>query len=161
MKPRASKGIEIEPSEWKRAREAVLNVLIVAALGIAVGGIALARRPVPVPTEATRKIARQTYGGLIAIVLLGYVYRRMFGSASRLQEEGRFERFRRARINSALIATLAVPLGFAHGYYVRPTLDGVAPFWVAALALGALAVPKNADRAEASLSDSKNGGTST
>jgi len=163
MKPRVSKAVEIAPEEWKRTRGAVLNVLILTSVGIALSGIVLARRPVPAPTEATREIARQTFGGLIGVVLLSYVYRRMFGSASRLQEKGRLERFRRARIASALIAGAAVPLGFAHGYYVRPTLDGVAPFWVAALALGVLAVPKNADLAEADGSSShfRNGGSST
>ncbi|GAC1306850.1 MAG: hypothetical protein NVSMB14_12700 [Isosphaeraceae bacterium] len=160
-KIRPIKPIEITADDWKRTRGAVLNVLILASFGIAACGIALGRRPIPAPSAATRQMGQQTYAGLIGIVLLGYAYRRMYGSASRLREIGGLARFRSARIASAWIATLAVPLGFAHGFYVRPTLDGVAPFWVATLALGALAVPKNADLAETSLSDSRSGGPST
>jgi hypothetical protein len=38
-----------------------------------------------------------------------------------------------------------VPIGFAYAYAVRPTLDAVAPFWVAGLALGFLALPRAAE----------------
>ena len=46
---------------------------------------------------------------------------------------------RRSRRSSA---ALAVPLGLAYGWFVRPRLDAVGPFWVAALALGFLALPR-------------------
>jgi hypothetical protein len=41
-----------------------------------------------------------------------------------------------------LIAALAVPLGFVYGYAIDPTLPAVAPFWVAALTLGFLSLPR-------------------
>ena len=112
-KIRPIKPDEITADDWKRTRGAVLNVLIAASFGIAACGVALGRRPIPAPSAATRQMAQQTYAGLIGIALLGYAYRRMFGSASRLREIGGLARFRSARIASAWIATLAVPLGFA------------------------------------------------
>jgi hypothetical protein len=35
-------------------------------------------------------------------------------------------------------------LGLAYGWFVRPQLDAVGPFWAAALGLGFLALPRAA-----------------
>jgi hypothetical protein len=45
-------------------------------------------------------------------------------------------------VAAAAVGALAVPLGLVYGWTVRPRLDAVAPFWVAALALGFLALPR-------------------
>jgi hypothetical protein len=43
---------------------------------------------------------------------------------------------------AASLAALAVPLGLLSGWIDRPRLDVVGPFWVVALALGFLALPR-------------------
>lgn len=145
-------AVEIAGEDWRRTRDAVLNAIVGVAVVIALSGIVLARKPVPIPSRETREFARETYAALVGIVLLGYAYRRTYGSATTLREPGGLARFRKARLVAIGFATAAAGLGFAHGFYVRPTLNGVAPFWIAALALAALALPKNADLLDASLS---------
>ena len=40
---------------------------------------------------------------------------------------------------------MAIPLGLIYGWFVRPTLDAVAPFWIAGLAIGFLSLPRAAE----------------
>ncbi len=68
---------------------------------------------------------------------------RRFGAGrSRLRDPGRrASRFYQAHLTSAVVGSLAIVLGLCYGWWVRPRLDAVSPFWVAALALGILALP--------------------
>ncbi|MEO6809405.1 MAG: hypothetical protein ABI353_09885 [Isosphaeraceae bacterium] len=126
-----------------RTRSAVLNILIVVGLGIAVSGWVLRPR---VPGAAHWSVVtarRVALSGLLALVVASYAIRRIGSSREALRDpETRLARFHRAHLLGASIAALAVPLGFAYGYTVDPSLPAVAPFWVAALTLGFLSIPR-------------------
>jgi len=51
-------------------------------------------------------------------------------------------RFTRSRVTASAVAALAIPLGFAYGWFADPRLEALAPFWVAALGMGFLAIPR-------------------
>jgi hypothetical protein len=128
----------------ERTRSAVLNVLVVAGVGIAVSGWALGRHEpdaaLPWGLLTTR---RTSHIALIALVALAYLVLRVLAGRERLSDpRTRASRFFRGRVASATIAALAVPLGFAHGWLVDPRLDALAPFWIATLGLGFLALPR-------------------
>ncbi len=77
------------------------------------------------------------------LVVIGYLVRRIGTRRSALRAPAsRASRFYRAHVAAALMGSLAVPLGLLHGWAVRPQLEAVAPYWVAALALGFLALPR-------------------
>ena len=48
-----------------------------------------------------------------------------------------------SHVGPALIAAVAIPLGFAYGWLVAPWLDAVIPFWAVPLRLGFLSLPRN------------------
>ncbi len=126
-----------------RTRSAVLNVMVVAAAGIAVSGLVLRRRDrgaLAWPLDDTRRLA---YSLLLVIVTASIALRRGLGRRSALNDPSRrCTRFFRAHVLAVTVGALAVPLGLAHGIAAEPSLQAVAPFWVAALALGALAFPR-------------------
>ena len=127
----------------ERTRSAVLNVLIAVGLGIAVSGVVLRYRDHSALFRAPDSLRRGMLGGLLALVVASYLGRRILGRRSALRDPaGRASRFFRAHVIAASVGALAIPLGLAYGWMVRPRLDGVAPFWVAALALGFLALPR-------------------
>jgi hypothetical protein len=136
----------LEPSALaclERTRAAVTNVLLVAALGIAAGGLLLRWRAgqalprVPVVVRQAEELA------LFGLIAASIFVRRWVGSRSRLRDPSRrAARFSRAHLVSAVIGALAVPLGLVYGWTVRPRLDAVGPFWVAAITMGALAWPR-------------------
>ncbi|WP_435018333.1 hypothetical protein TA3x_000298 [Tundrisphaera sp. TA3] len=117
------------PSEIDRTRSAVLNILVAASAGIAASGWLLRDREI---TEAPPGGTLQAHR-LAMLLLLGLV---AIAYATLRAGPGKF------RVIAAAVAALAVPLGLAHGWYVDPALPTIAPFWVAALGLGALAYPR-------------------
>ena len=127
------------PLLLERTRSAVANVLVVAGCGIAFGGVLLRWRggwASPQPSEPVR------IGGiaiLVGLALASHLARRF----SARTPAG----FYRGHLAAAILAALAVPLGIGYGWYVRPTLDVVAPFWIVALTLGALAIPRTRELA--------------
>jgi hypothetical protein len=127
----------------RRTRSAVLNVLVVVGGGIALSGLILRdrRRGATLwPPDPTRRAA---YVALLGLVVASVVLRRVLGRRSGLRDQAtRAGRFFRAHLAGALAGALAVPLGLAYAYAVRPDLEAVAPFWVAALALGFLSLPR-------------------
>lgn len=129
-----------------RTRSAVLNVLVAVGAGIAASGLYLGRLDRGAllwPEQAAERVA---HAALFTVIAAGFVALRVFGSRSALRDPGRrATRFYRAHVAGAAIGALAVPLGLAYGWAIRPRLDGVAPFWVAALALGLLAWPRAAE----------------
>jgi hypothetical protein len=127
----------------ERTRSAVLNVMVVAGLGIAVSGVVVGRRVVLAPPLPRREAEAVGTGALVALIFAGFLVRRVLGARARLRDPAtRPGRFYRAHVLGAAIGALAVPLGFAYGYLIRPTLGAVAPYWVAALALGAINFPR-------------------
>lgn len=127
----------------ERTRSAVLNVLVVAGMAIAVGGLLLRWRDQwgvdriydPVGVWLTRALV----GLMVASVL---IRRFVCGRDSLRDPARRLARFYRGHVVSALLGASAVLLGVAEGWFVRPRLEAVAPFWVAGLALGALSFPR-------------------
>ena len=130
-------------ASFERTRSAVLNVLVAIACGIAVSGLLIRWRD---PRAAFRAPEQMRQGLLVALFVLtvtSYVLRRSLGSRDRLRDPGRRSaRFFQAHVLSAALGALAIPLGLAYGWLFQPWLGAVAPFWVAALALGFLALPR-------------------
>lgn len=122
------------PSGIDRARSAVLNVLVAAAAGIAASGWLLRSREIAeAPPGGTVPAHRLAMTLLVGLVAIGYATIRI---GSGRADEGRF------RVAAAIVGAMAIPLGLAHGWFVDPALRSIAPFWVAALGIGALAFPR-------------------
>jgi hypothetical protein len=134
-------------SLWlERTRSAVLNMLVASGVGIAASSLLLRWRDGRALATATDSQRRGLMAALFVVTVMSYVSRRVLVSRSRYGDPAdRANRLYRAHMAVALIASLAVPLGLAYGWFVRPRLDAVAPFWVAALALGFLALPRARD----------------
>jgi hypothetical protein len=127
-----------------RTRSAVLNVLVVVGAGIAASGWVLGHHdpeaPLPWGILATRRASFLALGVIIAV---SYFILRVVTGRELLRDPClRGTRFYRGRVATATIAGLAIPLGFAHGWLLDPNLEALAPFWVAALGLGFLALPR-------------------
>ncbi|HEV3120885.1 MAG TPA: hypothetical protein VGY53_03230 [Isosphaeraceae bacterium] len=127
-----------------RTRSAVVNVLMVVGLGIAVAGIYLGRRDRGALLWSEREMGRGAHALLFVIIVASFAVRRVVASRAALRDPaGRAPRFFRAHVASAILGALAMPLGALYGWAIRPRLDAVLPFWVAALALGVLALPRS------------------
>jgi hypothetical protein len=130
----------------ERTRTAVLNVLVAAGTAIAISGWVLRWRDRWMVERAPAAVGQALLSGLAAVAVLSYATRRALAGRGALRDpEARTARFWRGHVLSAGVAALAVPLGLAYGWFVRPRLDAVGPFWLAALALGALAFPRAAE----------------
>jgi len=128
----------------ERTRSAVLNVLVAVGSGIAASGLILGRHEAggPLPWDAART-QRAAFAALIGLIAFAYMILRVGSGRDALRDPiERASRFTRSRVAAALIAALAVPLGFAYGWFADPRLEALAPFWVAALGLGFLALPR-------------------
>ncbi len=127
-----------------RTRSAVLNVLVATGAGIAVSGWILGRHePTGAPPWGPERAGRAILAALLVLVVVAYGALRNGSGRAALRDPGRrASRFFRARVAAATVAGLAVPLGFARGWLVDPRLEALAPFWVAALGLGFLALPR-------------------
>jgi hypothetical protein len=127
----------------ERTRSAVLNVLVAVGVGIAASGLILRWRDSFALFRATDSIRQAMLAGLFVLVVVSYLCRRVLGRRSLLRiPEHRAARFYRSHLISAAVGALAIPLGLAYGWTVQPRVESVAPFWVAALALGVLAIPR-------------------
>ncbi len=127
-----------------RTRSAVLNVLVAIGAGIAASGWALGQHePDAVLPWSPVTTGRASMVALVGLVALSYATLRISSGREALKDPGRrASRFFRGRVAAAIVGGLAVPLGFAHGWFVDPRLEALAPFWVAALGLGFLALPR-------------------
>ncbi|SIO61915.1 hypothetical protein SAMN05444166_6894 [Singulisphaera sp. GP187] len=126
-----------------RTRSSVINVLMGIAAGIAVSGLLLRWRDRGAIWRATDELRQGLLAGLFLILFSSYAVRRVGASRARLHDpERRASRFYQAHLTSAVIGSLAILLGVCYGWWIRPRLDAVSPFWVAALALGFLALPR-------------------
>jgi hypothetical protein len=133
----------------QRTRSAVLNVLVAVGIGIAASGFFLAGRErgaLDPTSDLARLLVRADRLDLLALIVVGYVARRIGTRRSALSDPAqRASRFSRAHVVAAMLGALAVPLGLLHGWAIRPQLEAVAPYWVAALALGSLSLPRAAE----------------
>ena len=123
-----------------RTRSAVLNVLIVAGMGIAASGWLLRWRDRWALSRLPNSVGQGMLAGLLVLAVSSYVVRRAVSGRSALRDKA--SRFYLGHVVAAVLASLAVPLGLAYGWFVRPRLDVVGPFWVVALTLGFLALPR-------------------
>ena len=140
-------GDERDPSTVAclgRTRSAVLNVLVVVGAGIAASGWVLGRHdPDPAPPWGFPATRRASMIALMALIAASYLVLRVGSGREALGDPSRrASRFFRARVAASSVAALAVPLGFAHGWFLDPRLEAIAPCWVAALGLGFLCLPK-------------------
>lgn len=132
-----------------RTRAAVLNIIIVAGLLLVVSGFVVREFDFGVPPVAPERAQRVAYGTLFGLVIASYATRRGIAGRSSLRDpRTRGARFYLGHVAGALIGALAVPLGFVYGVLVRPDLREIAPFWVAGMALGYLALPRGYDLAD-------------
>jgi hypothetical protein len=133
----------VESACLARTRSAVLNVLVATGLGIAISGGLLRWRDRWALFRGPEAVRRGLLATLLGLAVCSYVARRVLCGREALRDPTtRAERFFRGHVIAAAIAALAVPLGLVYGWLDRPRLDAVGPFWVAALALGFLALPR-------------------
>jgi hypothetical protein len=129
-----------------RTRSHVLNVLVVVGLAIAVSGWLLRQRALNWQPRPAKSLSDSLYGALIALAATSYILRRMLPSRAARAAPERFESlFYWAHLAPALIASLAIPLGFAYGWLVRPQLDAIIPFWAVPFVLGFLSLPRRSE----------------
>lgn len=127
----------------ERTRSAVLSVVMTVAVGIAASGLILRWRDRGALWRAPESVRQSLLAALLLVAVSSYATRRIGGSRGALRDpSGRAARFYRIHVLSAVLASLAVPLGLAYGWLIRPRLDAVCPFWVASLALGLLSLPR-------------------
>jgi hypothetical protein len=134
-----------------KTRSAVLNVLVATGLMIAVSGWLLRLRAGAFdrPAQPTRLLHQGLMTALAVVAASSYLARRLLGRRAALRDPSRRARtFFRAHVLPALIAALAAPLGLAYGWFLAPSLESVIPFWVVALALGFLSLPRVAELAD-------------
>ncbi len=143
---------ELEPAALaciERTRRAVLNVFMAVGAGIAASGLLLRWRDRSALSRASDGFRQALLGGLLVLVVTSYLCGRIGASRSSLRDPARrAARFFRAHVLAATVGALAIPLGLLFGWTVRPRLDAVAPFWVAALALEFLALPRSHELTE-------------
>jgi len=134
-------------ADWlDKTRSTVLNLVVAAGFGIAFSGGLLRWRDRWAVSRAPASVGYGLTVTLIALGISSYLVRRTLSGRGALRDpETRGARLFRGHVASAALAVLAVPLGLAYGWFVRPRLDAVAPFWVVALALGLLAFPRSRD----------------
>ncbi len=127
----------------ERTRSAVLNVLVITGSGIALSGGLLRWRDGWAWFRAPEGVGQGLVVALGLAAVSSYAVRRlMSGRKTKLDPARRASRFYLGHVLSAVLAALGVPLGLAYGWFLRPRLDAVGPFWIAALALGFLALPR-------------------
>jgi hypothetical protein len=137
---------ELEPAALaclERTRSVVFNLMVAISCGIAVSGLLLRWRDRTALVRASDGVRQGLLAGLLVLAVASFICGRVGAGRARLRDPlQRAVRFFRAHVLAAALGGLAIPLGLVYGWMVRPRLDAVAPFWVAALALGFLAIPR-------------------
>ncbi len=133
----------------ERARSAVLNVLVVDGLSILASALIL-RGWAPIEVEADLNLLKKLFlGALFACFVAARIALRAPGVRARAEDRvTRGRTYVRSRTATAAIGWLALPLGLGYGLTVDPSLSGLAPFWIAAMLLGATALPRRFDLEE-------------
>lgn len=127
-----------------RTRSAVFNVLLAIGFGISASGLLLGRHEAGKPPMADWPVTtRGAMVGLLGLIAAAYLILRVGSGREALRDPARrAARFFRARVATAVVAALAIPLGFVAGWINDPRPEVLVPYWVAALGLGFLAVPR-------------------
>lgn len=130
----------------ERTRSVVLNVMILDGLAIAATGLIL-RRWDGIETDFDRGLLKKLLlGGLLGLFAVATFVLRGLGGRQRLESSStRGQRYFSSRVATAILGWCALPLGIAYGMLLDPSLGGVAPFWLAAIVLGRLALPRAVD----------------
>ncbi len=138
---------EFATNELARTRNAVVNVLVGIAAMIALSGWLIrlrAQGPVPRPSPGWHDALML---GLLATSVASYLIRRRWTRwATSLSTVARPPDFHRSHVAAAVVGALGVPIGLVYGWFVDPSFDGVAPFWVVPMAMGLLAIPRKWER---------------
>lgn len=133
----------------ERTQSAVLDVLVAVGAGILISGLILGGRDRGALLWSERAEGRALQLVLFILIAASIAVRRVLASHSALKHPSeRAARFFRAHLLSAVVGALVIPLGFFYGWAIRPGLDALAPFWVAGLALGVLALPRARELAD-------------
>jgi uncharacterized membrane protein YfcA len=128
----------------ERTRSAVLNVMVVAGIGIALSGFLLRWRDRWALTRAPEPVRIGLIAGLVGLAVASHVVRRTVAGRRALRDPVRREtRFYYGHVVSAILGALAVPLGLAYGWFIQPRFDPVGMFWIVATTLGLLALPRS------------------
>lgn len=132
-----------------RTRSAVLNVLVAVGAGIAVSGWTLGRLDRGALLWDPLMARRVSIAVVLALLVTSRLVLRVGSSRTVLRKTSdRYRRFSRAHVLSALIGAAGVPLGFAYAWAVKPRLEDISPYWVVALAVGFLALPRSHELAD-------------
>lgn len=131
----------------ERARSLVLNVLVLDGLSILATALIL-RRWAPIATDIDpERLGTAFFGALFACFVAARVIQLLSSVVriGRTSTEVRGRRYVRGRAGAAAVGWLALPLGLGYGLTVDPSLSGLVPFWVAAMLVGAIALPRERD----------------
>lgn len=127
----------------ERTRASVVNIMMGIGAGIALTGAGLRFLDPPAHSSSLWLTRRVAYSSLFALILGSYACRRIGLSRKSLRDsETRCARYFRSRVIAASVGAVAIPVGAVYGYAVEPRIQGVGPFWVVALGLGVLSVPR-------------------
>jgi hypothetical protein len=117
--------------------------MVVEGSAIAISGWALRRVDQAIWRDESERLWRIAVGVLFVILIGSRLVLRLGSARSALRDPARRAgRFFRAHLSSAMLGALAVPLGIAYGWAAQPTLQGIAPFWIVALGVGFLSLPR-------------------
>lgn len=137
---------EPDPSSlrcFERTRSTVMTILLIDGLLIAISGLLLRNREPGISLWLAEDAYRRFHLALLILMFVGSFIRLvgMTRLVMNLTRNG-FGWFFWSHTGSALIGTLAIPIGFVYGWAVRPMLSTIGPFWAVALVLGILALPR-------------------
>jgi hypothetical protein len=121
----------------------VLNVLVAVGIFVALSGWLLRNRARTEKPPASQALSQELMAAALIVAVISYATRRiltqrMAGARTTPTESLFFW----SHVVPALIAAIAAPLGLMYGWWVEPSVGSVVPFWVVALALGSLALPR-------------------
>lgn len=139
--------LDAEDSRWlERTRSWVLNILVLDGLSILASAL-LVRWWGPVEADVDpATLKKGFFGSLFACFVLARILLRQLGSRERLAPgSSRGRRYLQSRVVTAALGWAALPLGLGYALTVEPTVQGIVPYWVAALLLGAIALPRQSD----------------
>jgi hypothetical protein len=130
----------------RRTRKAVLDVLIGVGAMIAMSGWLIRGRAAVGVAHPVRGLHDGLLLGLMAAAVASYLFRRSWSRRPvGLPPVRREARFFWSHVGAAAVAAIGPALGLAYGWFVDPSLEGVAPFWVVPMAMGALAFPRRGE----------------
>ena len=127
----------------EQTRSAVMSVLLLDGLMIAFSGLLLRLRGPGITLMPPEEAYRWSHLILLILMFLGSALR-LIGTARPVLDNPRHRSrwFFWSHVGSALLGLLALPVGFAYAWAVRPQLSAVGPFWAVSLVLGLLALPR-------------------